>query len=118
LQDITIALGSKLRDIRKLKAISQEELAFRSDVSTSYIGQIERGKKSVTIETLDRITAALEISLYDLFNSSDFKRDDLLDEFSEKIIYKLSCRPMADKKAAYKILKTLFELIDLKQIST
>jgi transcriptional regulator with XRE-family HTH domain len=40
-------------------------------MNTSYIGQIERGEKNPTVRTLEKITAALEINITDLFASPD-----------------------------------------------
>lgn len=56
------ALGSRIRQQRKLMRMTQEELAAVSDVSTSYIGHIERGIKRCSLETLVCICNALDIS--------------------------------------------------------
>ncbi|MGN1319194.1 MAG: helix-turn-helix domain-containing protein [Lachnospirales bacterium] len=60
-------LGIRIRSFRKKQGISQEELAFKSSISTTYLGQIERAEKSPTVEVLDKLANALEISIYDLF---------------------------------------------------
>lgn len=56
------ALGQRIRHQRKLMKMTQEELASVSDVSTSYIGHIERGIKRCSLETLVCISNALDIS--------------------------------------------------------
>lgn len=61
-------LGKRIRQLRNLCGISQEELAFKAHISTTYLGQLERAEKSPTVDILDRISNALEISLCDLFN--------------------------------------------------
>lgn len=53
------AIGRILRRKREALGISQEELAARSEVDRSYISILERGLKSPTIETLEKICAAL-----------------------------------------------------------
>ena len=53
------AIGRILRRKREALGISQEELAARSEVDRTYISILERGLKSPTIETLERICAAL-----------------------------------------------------------
>ena len=53
------ALGIRIRQQRKLMKMTQEELASVSDVSTSYIGHIERGIKRCSLETLICICNAL-----------------------------------------------------------
>ena len=53
------AIGNILRSKREHIGISQEELAERAEVDRSYISILERGLKSPTLETLERICAAL-----------------------------------------------------------
>ena len=53
------SIGRILRRKREAFGISQEELAARSEVDRSYISILERGLKSPTIETLEKICAAL-----------------------------------------------------------
>jgi len=53
------AIGRVLRRKREALAISQEELAGRAEVDRSYISILERGMKSPTIETLEKICSAL-----------------------------------------------------------
>lgn len=62
-------IGAKIAYFRKLKKYTQEELAFRSNISTSYLSRIERGvyNKGVPISTLMQIAKALEIDIKMLF---------------------------------------------------
>lgn len=66
----TISVGMRIRELRKERSFSQEQLALRADLTTSYIGMLERGLKSPTVDTLDKISGALEISIEELFISS------------------------------------------------
>ena len=59
-------IGLKIKLLRNKIGISQEELGFRSDISKTQIGLIERGESSPTIDTLDKIAQAFDISLVDL----------------------------------------------------
>jgi len=65
--DILISFGNKVRTFRKEKGISQEELAFRSDLHRTYIGMIERAEKNITLINIEKIANALEVSIRDLF---------------------------------------------------
>ncbi|MFD1292610.1 helix-turn-helix domain-containing protein [Lutibacter holmesii] len=65
--DILILFGNKVKTLRKEKGISQEELAFRSDLHRTYIGMIERAEKNITLKNIEKIANALEISILDLF---------------------------------------------------
>ena len=48
------------------KGISQEDLAYKANLDRTYIAYVENAKKNVTIETLYKITQALDISLSDM----------------------------------------------------
>jgi transcriptional regulator with XRE-family HTH domain len=58
--------GQKVREYRKLKNISQEELAFKADLHRTYIGMIERAEKNITLLNIEKIAKALEINIIDL----------------------------------------------------
>lgn len=70
LDKISNKIGLKIKLLRNKLGISQEELGFRSDVSKTQIGLIERGESSPTIDTLAQIAKALEVSLVDLVDTS------------------------------------------------
>lgn len=67
MSDIAKALGKRIRNYRTNKGLSQEKLAELSGCHPTYIGQVERGEKNATIESIDRISAALGVSLSRLF---------------------------------------------------
>ena len=64
--DIYSALGSSVRAHRKKHAWSQEELGERAGLHPSYIGQIERGTKKISLATLEKLSAALKVKIADL----------------------------------------------------
>ena len=64
---ITQTIGRKLRQYRQKQGYSQEALADRAGLHPTYIGQVERGEKNITVETLGKITAALEIPITAVF---------------------------------------------------
>lgn len=61
-------VGMKIKELRTLKGISQEELAHLSGLYPSHLGQLERGEKSATIDSLDKVAIALGLELNELFN--------------------------------------------------
>lgn len=65
--DINIAFGKCVAGRRKAIGISQEELAFRCGVHRTYIGAIERGEKSPTLNTVKKIADGLGLSIIELF---------------------------------------------------
>ena len=54
-----IDLGCSIREIRKEKGFSQEQLALQANVDRSYIGGIERGERNVSFLTLIKIAECL-----------------------------------------------------------
>ena len=61
-----IAFGKRVREIRKNKGISQERLAEMAGIDRSYMGNIERGEKNVTLKKAYEICDALEVTIQDL----------------------------------------------------
>lgn len=56
------SVATNLRRIRKEQKLTQEELAFRSGLTVSYISHLERKKQSVSLKSLDKISSALGVS--------------------------------------------------------
>lgn len=68
-------LAIRLKEIRAEKGISQEELAYRSELTLSQIARIETIKTNPTISTLFKIIRTLDISPSELFNFELSKND-------------------------------------------
>ena len=66
-KSILINFGERVREIRKEKGFSQEELAYKADLHRTYIGMIERAEKNITLLNIEKIASALEVSINDLF---------------------------------------------------
>lgn len=56
---ISLKLGRKIAELRKLHGLSQEELGFRSNLHRTYIGAIERGEKSISVIAAIQIAVGL-----------------------------------------------------------
>lgn len=65
--NINQTFGSRIAEIRRLLGISQEELAFRCGVHRTYIGAIERGEKSPTLNTILKLAKGLNVKINDFF---------------------------------------------------
>lgn len=57
------ALGARLRERRREKKLTQEMLAERADISTSFVGHVERAEKTPSLETIANLCAALDVSM-------------------------------------------------------
>jgi transcriptional regulator with XRE-family HTH domain len=65
--DILSQLGRRIAYLRKSKRISQLELSIDSDISKSYLSDLECGRRNPSVMVLSRICAALEVTLEELF---------------------------------------------------
>jgi len=69
-QEILIQFGNKVREIRKEKGFSQEELAHRANLHRTYIGMIERAEKNITLLNIEKIANALGVNIKELINDN------------------------------------------------
>lgn len=58
--------GKKVKKLRKVEGLTQEDLAAKVSVTSAYIGFIEQGLRSPSMKTADKIARALRVSLKDL----------------------------------------------------
>ncbi len=65
-QAILIKLGNAIREARKAKGWSQEELAFQAGLDRTYIGSVERGERNIAALNLVKIAAVLEVGVGEL----------------------------------------------------
>ncbi|MFE4571326.1 helix-turn-helix domain-containing protein [Paenibacillus chitinolyticus] len=73
-----LLLGSRIKQIRKDKGITQEELAEKMNTSSPYVGNVERGQKNITMSSLFRFADALNVRVMDLFAFESFTDSDAL----------------------------------------
>lgn len=66
--DVRKRVGKNVTKIRKLKGLSQEDLAFECDLHRTYISGVERGIRNPTVVVLDKIAKALEVKAADLLS--------------------------------------------------
>ncbi|WP_223879966.1 helix-turn-helix domain-containing protein [Paenibacillus spiritus] len=60
-------VGERIRTIRKEKNYTQEFLAEKANIHYTYISDIERGERNISLETLEKVVQALEISPVEVF---------------------------------------------------
>lgn len=61
-------VGLRIKELRGKLGISQEELAARANLDRTYITSVERGKRNISIGTLEKIVVQLNCSMHDFFN--------------------------------------------------
>ena len=104
--EIAIVVGSRIREFRNKLGVSQEELAHRASMHAAHIGQLERGDKSPTIDSLVKVVDALGITLVDLF---DFQMRPKVNEepIIEKINSYIKVMDTEEQLDVYKTVKML-----------
>ena len=111
---ISEKFGTRIREYRILRGLSQEQLALKANINVSFLGQIERGGKKPTIDTIDKLLNALDVSYKDFF---DFDAPVCSGEESglmDKIMYELKWRSLDDQQLIYDIMRRIFIHNDLK----
>jgi transcriptional regulator with XRE-family HTH domain len=70
-KNIQTALGARIRTLRKAQEWSQERLAESSGMHWTYIGQVERGERNLTLQSIQAIAKALNLKISELFRGVD-----------------------------------------------
>ncbi len=61
-----IALGKRIRRLRKKIGMTQEELAERANLSVTHIGLVETGKRRISLQSLQKVASSLRVKTKDL----------------------------------------------------
>lgn len=101
--------GERLRTLRRERGLTQEEVAMRAEITTSYYGQLERGTANPTIGMLEKICCVMGISITDIFSESNTNLLGI-DALSMQILHQLSDKTDEEKAVALSLIKTAFKL--------
>lgn len=66
-KSIEVAFGERVKALRQMQRISQEELAFRSGLHRNYISDVECGRRNVSLKAIEKIAIGLNVSIDVLF---------------------------------------------------
>ena len=99
-------IGKNIRKFREIKKLRQEDLAEKTDLTTNYIGIIERGEKIPSLETFINILNSLGVSadmvLSDVLDNGYTVKDSLLNEKLEKLLPE-------DRNRIYEVIDTMMK---------
>lgn len=99
-------IGKNIRKFREIKKLRQEDLAEKTDLTTNYIGMIERGEKIPSLETFINILNSLGVSadmvLSDVLDNGYTFKDSLLNEKLEKLVPE-------DRNRIYEVIDTMMK---------
>lgn len=81
-----ISIGSRIRGLRIAKGYTQEELAENLDLSTAFVGQIERGEKKISTDTLIKFSRFFVVATdYILFGAGSYDSVETIDDLKIQI---------------------------------
>ena len=105
---ITLTVAAQIKYFRIMRSMSQEEVALQANITPAYFGQVERGLKCPTVDTLYRIANALYIAPSELVQESASSEQG--GDYSQRVSYLLSRIP-SDK--IDQVIKLLEDVVDL-----
>lgn len=102
----TIQVGSRIKSLRTCRGKSQAQTAEDASISTKYLGEIERGEANVSLEIINGIAQALDVSMADIMeHEHERSHAELINE-----IMRIAPQLKENKaKIAYRILKILID---------
>jgi len=100
--------GSRIRSIREAANLSRESAAERAGTGANYLGEVERGEKFPTLEMIERIATALEVSPSIFF---EYDAEEIDSQILMSKIQRLLLRLDTDQlQEALRVLKALFQM--------
>ena len=61
-------IGMRIKEIRRSKGLSQEQLAEKADINSKYLSRMERGTENPTLDMFIKLANALEIEMWEMFD--------------------------------------------------
>lgn len=109
MSEIAKIIGQRIRNYRTEKGLSQEKLAEMAGCHPTYIGQVERGEKNATLESVEKITLAMGVPLSKLFEKIG---EDSADSIPMKCYELIASKSDREQKHLYKILTEIDKYIN------
>ena len=108
MEDYNIEVGARITELRRKRGYTREKLSELSDVSVQFLADIEKGRKSMTISTLRKISAAL-------LSTTDYIVNGTTDHDGNQVILSVyNSIPDKNKKQAETILAAFAEAVNNK----
>ena len=100
-------VGTRITDTRKRRGYSREKLAEKADISVQFLADIEKGRKSMTVNTLRRLAAALSVTTDYIVNGTETSETD-------RVAAMLASLDTYHRTQAEKLLAVFVETINQK----
>lgn len=72
--NIKAKVGQRIKELRTELKLSQEGLGLKAEVDRTYVTDVENGRRNVSVEILERLINALDVSFSKFFDSKDFRK--------------------------------------------
>lgn len=72
--DIKDKVGQRIKELRHELGLSQEALANKAEVDRTYVTDVENGRRNISVELLEKLIIALEVSFQDFFTAKEFRK--------------------------------------------
>lgn len=111
---LSIIIGKHIREIRKKKGLTLEQLADKSNLSLTYTGDIERGKTEPSLKSLKKIADGLGVGLYYILsplekNKKSFLLENIGDENLKNFLKSLASGGHKETEFITRMIKMISE---------
>lgn len=108
--DIALIIGQRLRTKRIQLGYSQELTAEKANLHPTYIGQVERGEKNLTIISLEKICIALDYPMEELF--ANIVNAEAHNRVAQECYDKIVSQPISKQKQLSNIIKNIIACLE------
>ncbi len=106
--DIKKIIASRIKEFRKKRNMTQEQLAETANLHVTFIAHIESGKKACSIKSLQRIASALKIPVFVLLQKTDSNTKIKYDTYTEKLLSFVKDKSDSDKELLINIANSIY----------
>jgi len=103
MKGIAETIGERIRIYRNRAGLTQEKLAEMAGVHHTYVGQLERGEKNASLETIEKIANALKLPFEVLFEAIVF--GDMENSAAKEIYELITAQPEKEQKVLLDLIK-------------
>lgn len=105
---LSIEIGQRIRSYRLQNGLNQEELAEKCGLHPTYIGQVERGEKNATLESVSKITNGLSLPLSKLFENMGSEAD--IENYPAEAYDLMLSLPTDEQEKMIKIMQMIIQM--------
>lgn len=108
MSSLSVEIGQRIRSYRLQNGFNQEELAEKCGLHPTYIGQVERGEKNATLESVSKIANGLSLPLSTLFENIGSGSDN--DNYPAKAYDLMLSLPPDEQEKMIKIMQMIIQM--------